>query len=80
MTQQTPSIFESHYKKLGLVRLSTDTLTAVNSDLYKPFIKVLYLPQGYQLKVDFQEYKTVEPSLFFVNSNQFLQIDQVGSS
>jgi hypothetical protein len=45
MTQQTPSIFESHYKKLGLVRLSTDTLTAVNSDLYKPFIKVLYLPK-----------------------------------
>jgi hypothetical protein len=32
------------------------------------------------MKVDFQEYKTVEPSLFFVNSNQFLQIDQVGSS
>ncbi len=78
MTQQTPSIFESHYKKLGLVRLSTDTLTAVNSDLYKPFIKVLYLPHGYQLKVDFQEYQTVEPSLFFVNSNQFLQIDKIG--
>ncbi|MDI9879739.1 helix-turn-helix domain-containing protein [Flectobacillus longus] len=78
MTQQTPSIFESHYKKLGLLPLSTDTLASANSDMYKPFIKVLYLPQGYQLKVDFQEYQTVEPSLFFVNSNQFLQIDQVG--
>lgn len=78
MTQQTPSIFESHYKKLGLLPLSTDTLASANSDMYKPFIKVLYLPKGYQLKVDFQEYQTVEPSLFFVNSNQFLQIDQVG--
>ena len=77
MTQQTPSIFESHYKKLGLLPLSTDTLASANSDMYKPFIKVLYLPKGYQLKVDFQEYQTVEPSLFFVNSNQFLQIDQV---
>ena len=78
MTQQTSSIFESHYKKLGLLPLSTDTLASANSDMYKPFIKVLYLPKGYQLKVDFQEYQTVEPSLFFVNSNQFLQIDQVG--
>jgi hypothetical protein len=43
--------------------------------MYKPFIKVLYLPKGYQLKVDFQEYQTVEPSLF-CELNQFLQIEK----
>lgn len=70
--------FESNYKKLGFLVLNQDSIDEINSDYYKPYIKVLYLPENYSITIDFKHYKTTTPSLFFINSNQYLQIEKEG--
>jgi AraC-like DNA-binding protein len=72
------NVFESSLKKLGLIYVNDETVDAINSDTYKAYIKVLFLPAGYKLKVDFAVYETRQPSLFFISPNQFLQIDEFG--
>lgn len=69
------NVFESSLKKLGLVYVSKKTIDAINGEMYKQYIKVLYLPKGYTIKVDFASYITREPTLFFVAPNQFLRIE-----
>jgi len=70
--------FESNYKKLGLLALDKDTIACANGNLYRPYIKVLFLPPNYTLNVDFKQFSTTQPSLFFVNSNQYLHIHESG--
>lgn len=70
--------FESNYKKLGFLVLNLNSIDEINSDYYKPYIKVLYLPEDYSITIDFKQYKTTTPSLFFINSNQYLQIEKEG--
>lgn len=70
--------FESNYKKLGFLVLNQDSIDEINSDYYKPYIKVLYIPEDYSITIDFKHYKTTTPSLFFINSNQYLQIEKEG--
>lgn len=72
------NLFESILKKFGLVYVDENSVDTVNGDTYKPYIKVLYLPKGYKLTVDFAVYSTNEPSLFFVAPNQFLKIENCG--
>lgn len=74
------NFFESNYKKLGFLVLNQDSIEEINGDYYKPYIKVLYLPEDYLITIDFKQYKTTTPSLFFINSNQYLQIDKEGKS
>src|SRR5690606_14739196 len=50
-----------------------------NGDAYKPYIKILYLPKGYKLTVDFSIYTTKQQSLFFVAPNQYLKIEKFGA-
>lgn len=70
--------FESNYKKLGFLVLNQDSIDEINSDYYKSYIKVLYIPEDYSITIDFKHYKTMTPSLFFINSNQYLQIGREG--
>lgn len=79
MTMSRQNLFESSLKRLGLIYVNDKNITAINGETYKPYIKVLYLPKGYKLTVDFAVYTTREPSLFFVAPNQFLKIDKSGS-
>jgi AraC-like DNA-binding protein len=72
-------LFESSIKRLGLLSLDDEALTAINSEKYKSYIKVLYVPAGYKLKVDFNFYETKQQSLFFVSPNQYLQIEEAGA-
>lgn len=72
--------FESNYKKLGFLVLNQDSIDEINGDYYKPYIKVLYLPEDYSITIDFKHYKTTTPSLFFINSNQYLQIEKEGKN
>ena len=73
MTPQ--KLFDAGLKKIGLVPVNSHT----NSDQYKDFIKIVYLPEGYNIRVDFANYITERPSLFFVSPNQFLQIESFGT-
>ncbi|WP_130735198.1 AraC family transcriptional regulator [Flavobacterium sp. J27] len=73
------NIFESSYKKIGLEPINETTFTKINTEeQYKSLIKILFLPKGYTLTIDFTTYKTSQESLFFVNTNQFLQIQKTG--
>jgi AraC-like DNA-binding protein len=72
------NLFESTFKRLGMMPVGKTNIDDVNSNLYKSYIKVLYLPKGYKLTVDFDVYVTRQPSLFFVAPNQVLKIDTCG--
>ncbi len=72
-------LFRSDLKTLGLVSLNGDNMDNINSDAYKQYIKVLFLPKGYKLQVDLTEYLVTQPSLFFVSPNQYLQLKNTGS-
>lgn len=67
-------IFESHHKKLGLISFNSSTLDFVNGETFRHYIKVLFVPEDYSLAVDFNFYKTKKPTLFFINTNQYLDI------
>lgn len=59
-------IFEDDYKKFGFEHFSQNNFEGVERIKSQPYIKVLYLPAGYELTVDFNHYKTESPSLFFI--------------
>jgi AraC family 4-hydroxyphenylacetate 3-monooxygenase operon regulatory protein len=59
-------IFEDDYKKFGFEHFSQNNFEGVERIKSQPYIKVLYLPVGYELTVDFNHYKTESPSLFFI--------------
>ncbi|WP_139170378.1 hypothetical protein [Chitinophaga terrae (ex Kim and Jung 2007)] len=46
----------------------------MNGETFRPYIKVLFVPAGYSLTVDFNVYETENPALFFINTNQYLDI------
>jgi AraC family transcriptional activator of pobA len=73
-----PNYFESNYKKFGFLPLDQTTLERVNHEKYKPYIKILYLPAAYSLTVDFNQFHTTRHSLFFINSNQYIQLQAAG--
>jgi len=58
--------FEDDYKKFGFEHFSKNNFEGMERIKSQPYIKVLYLPAGYELTVDFTHYKTESPSLFFV--------------
>lgn len=66
--------FVSNYKKIGFTHFNQNDLNSINGDFYKPFIKVVFLPENYVIKIDFKVYKVEQPALFFINSNQYFAI------
>lgn len=72
----TGNIFDANLKTIGLLHINSESLGRLNSDAFNSYIKVIYLPQGYQLKVDFAVYDTKEASLFFIAPNQRLNIER----
>ena len=73
-------VFERSLKTIGLAAVDKEALESLNSDRYTSYIKVLYLPKGYQLTVDFHSYETKQPTLFFISPNQFLEIQTCGAT
>ena len=73
------NVFESSLKKIGLLKMNSEGISAINSGAYKSYIKVFYAPKGYRIKVDFSVYTTAQPTLFFVAPNQFMDIEVAGS-
>ncbi|MBB4806701.1 AraC-like DNA-binding protein [Chryseobacterium defluvii] len=71
-------IFEDHYKKFGLETFSKESLETIDQTKFRPYIKILFAPENYELTVDFNHYKTESPTLFFA-TYQYLQIKD-GSS
>lgn len=78
--QNKSSIFEYHHKKLGLISFNSKNLDLVNGENFRQYIKILFVPEGYSLTVDFKLYQTEKPSLFFINTNQHLIIEKAGEN
>jgi AraC-like DNA-binding protein len=76
MEQQ--QLFQKSLKKLGLKSVNLENSEIINGEAFKDFIKILYLPSGYTVTVDFTIHKTIAPSLIFVSPNQFMKIEDVG--
>ncbi|CAG4995547.1 HTH-type transcriptional activator RhaR [Dyadobacter sp. CECT 9275] len=72
------TIFDNNLKILGLLHVSQQQMDLINGPAYKEYIKILYLPAGYKLRVDFASYDTQRPTLFFVSPNQFLELETTG--
>jgi len=72
------TVFNNNLKTLGLLHVSQEQTEMINSDEYKQYIKILYLPAGYKIRVDFACYDTEQPTLFFVSPNQYLEIEAAG--
>jgi AraC-like DNA-binding protein len=68
-------IFEDHYKRLGLEIFSGENLGSFNGNHFRTDIKIFFIPAGYELTVDFNQYTTKKPSLFFL-TNQHLSIQK----
>lgn len=66
-------IFEDHYKKLGIESIFESQLEAFSENKFRFDIKILYVPAGYEISVDFNTFETARPSLFFLTS-QHLKI------
>lgn len=72
------SIFDVNMKTVGMVHINSESIELINSDAYKSYIKVLYLTKGFEIKVDFNIYRTDSPALFFISPNQVLNIEKLG--
>lgn len=64
-------IFEDNYKKLGFGIFSDKNLETINENKFISEIKVFFIPEGYELTVDFNHYKTEAPTLFFMTNQLF---------
>ncbi|MFD1141099.1 helix-turn-helix domain-containing protein [Larkinella insperata] len=72
------NLFESKLKTFGLLSINQDQTDPINGPDYKQYIKILFLPAGYQLRVDFAVYETQRPAFFFISPNQYLEIEKAG--
>ncbi|WP_129715453.1 helix-turn-helix domain-containing protein [Pedobacter sp. SYP-B3415] len=72
------NIFEVSLKTIGMLPVNAGSLEAINSDTYKSYIKVMYIPEGCRICVDFDTYQTGGPVLFFISPNQTLKIEVLG--
>lgn len=61
-----------------MVSVTSETLSGINSEEYTAYIKIIYLPKGYVVKVDFTIYHSEGPSIFFVSPNQVLELIKLG--
>lgn len=71
------NIFDGSLKTIGLVHVNSESLGIINSDAYKSYIKVMYMPKGCKIRVDFNVYQTEGPALFFISPNQMLSIESL---
>ncbi|MCX2495103.1 helix-turn-helix domain-containing protein [Pedobacter sp. PF22-3] len=72
------NIFDENLKTIGMLNVDLQSIEVINSEAYKSYIKVLYLNEGFELKVDFNVYSTIGPTLFFISPNQVLNIEKLG--
>ncbi|WP_294296668.1 AraC family transcriptional regulator [uncultured Chryseobacterium sp.] len=72
-------IFEDQYKKLGFETFSEENLQTFTEPKYTSEIRIFHVPAGYELMVDFKQYSTEKPALFFL-TNQHLQVEKASGT
>lgn len=75
-------IKQFNYKQFGSIDLAVYDNTAKSMNTIEDHIKIIFIPQKYGIKVDFQEFSLPHDALLFVNPQvviQPLKIDLVGA-
>jgi len=72
------NIYDANLKTIGMVNVDDESIEVINSEAYSSYIKVLYVNEGFDIKVDFDVYSTTSPTLFFIGPNQVLNIENLG--
>ncbi|WP_118972891.1 helix-turn-helix domain-containing protein [Taibaiella koreensis] len=72
-------LLTAHHKKIGMLEVQHSNAYVLNEERYSNFIRVLYLPAGYTLTIDFKQFTTRSGSLFFINANQYFALQHAGS-
>ncbi len=67
--------FEDQYKKLGFETFYEENLQTFTESKYTSEIRIFYVPPGYELTVDFKQYRIEKPALFFL-THQHLQVEK----
>lgn len=58
------------------MQLHADNVAPLNSKQLRQYIKILLLPPGYRLRVDFSSFDVHQHSLFFISPNQIIRIEE----
>lgn len=66
--------YEHNHKKFGFHVLDQTSLEQINTDLFNNYIRIFFFPESCHLSLDFDEYSTNAPTLFFVGNNQKVRI------
>ncbi|UPQ74826.1 helix-turn-helix domain-containing protein [Chryseobacterium nepalense] len=66
-------IFEDQYKRLGIENFWENNLETINGNKFRYDIKIMFIPAGYEISVDFNYFEITQPSLFFL-TNQHVKI------
>ncbi|RAJ08232.1 AraC-like DNA-binding protein [Chitinophaga skermanii] len=70
--------FESNYKKFGCFEIDEDTLEEIRAGKYDDYIKIIFMPAGSSVTIDFDEYKIDSAALFCVGNFQYLHFNKQG--
>ncbi|KAF2519180.1 helix-turn-helix domain-containing protein [Flavobacterium salilacus subsp. salilacus] len=71
-------LFQSNYQRLGFIPFTSASIELLNSHQFDGYIKIVYAPQGVRVNIDFNDYHTEAPTLFFINSNQYVKFFDLG--
>lgn len=72
------SFFESNYKKFGFQSIEPADKDIITHKSFKPYIRIFYLPAHTQIQVDFKQFRSSRSSLYFINSNQYFELKELG--
>jgi AraC-like DNA-binding protein len=63
------------YKKFGILPFDPGASAQAHEAVYHPYIKILFLKKESHITIDFNTYKLKEDALFFINVNQWYQVN-----
>jgi AraC-like DNA-binding protein len=68
------------YKKFGILSFTPSLIAAEHYKKYDPFIKILFARAGSSIQIDFKKYDLKKDALFFINVNQWYEINVAGNN
>lgn len=67
------------YKKFGILSFTSSVLRDDEYKKYDQFIKILLVRAGSSVQIDFKKYDLKKDAIFFINVNQWYDLNKVGS-
>ena len=68
------------YKKFGILSFTSSVLRDGEYKKYDQFIKILLVRAGSSVQIDFKKYDLKKDALFFINLNQWYELNKLGSN